>query len=476
MLKSWMPAAFGFREARWLILLGFPVACIPALVMTDSSEPAYYLGAAMLACAWLLRRLHTARPETMAVWLVLLVFIVFYFLRYPVLLLDPAAVAATHPDSIAPLFLSDRAGLTRALQLSSAAFVFFCVVAGLLLRLHGARTHAAPAVMAAGNARIMKGLLVVVPLLMVALAVVAYKYRIGQMGVAPGEPLPFRLKGLVFHARHVLVPLLILTLIWRATLVDDRRLLHAGLLLLSVHGISDTILRGSRSSLLLCLLLALFLCVSGGLRIRRRGVILLGAMLLAAVLLIPTIMQYRALRFESDAAFWQLFVQAFGAANQDLPTVIRRSFNSVYFRIPGIETAWAVGSLVSEPLGLRLLETIRSPFGVTGYLNFEVYRVPLEAYTLYAPGFVGWLYLAAGWPGVMAGSVALAVFCVGLPRILYGGRLRCPPVANAFLLWILFISLTDGTLDGNFLLIAAGLATLAALEVLDRAGARNRTV
>jgi hypothetical protein len=124
--------------------------------------------------------------------------------------------------------------------------------------------------------------------------------------------------------------------------------------------------------------------------------------------------------------------------------------------------------LVEEPLGPGLFETIRSQFGVTGYLNFEIYQVPVEAYTLYAPGFVGWLYLAGGWSGLTIGSIVLALLCVWMPRWFYGGRLLWPPVANTFFLWILFVSLTDGTLDGNFLLIAAGVSTLFGLQFINR--------
>jgi hypothetical protein len=73
----------------------------------------------------------------------------------------------------------------------------------------------------------------------------------------------------------------------------------------------------------------------------------------------------------------------------------------------------------------------------------------------------------------MLGGILLALLCVWLPRWVYGGYLRWSPVANTFFLWILFISLTDGTLDSNSLLIAVGVATLAALEFFDRTTARS---
>jgi hypothetical protein len=246
-------------------------------------------------------------------------------------------------------------------------------------------------------------------------------------------------------------------------------LLNISLLLLAVHGVSDAILRGSRSSLLLSLLLAAFLSASGGLRIKRRGMLFLAVLMLGAIFLVPTFTLYRAYRINSDADLWQLFLSAFSVANHDLLIIVMRSLSTVYFRIPGIETTWAISSLVSEPLGLRLIDIMHSPFGLTGYLSFDIYQVQFQDYTLFAPGFVGWLYLAGGWLGLLTGSIVLALLCVHLPRYIYGGYLQSPQLANTFLLWVVFISITDGTLDSNFMLISSGIGTLAALEFFERA-------
>jgi hypothetical protein len=461
-------SAIPLLRLRWLILLIFPLVSLLAKFTTGSMESAYYLSVAMAACAWLLYRLDSLRPDMMGVWLVLLAFLAIYFLRYPILLLVPAYVASTHPDSIAPIFFNDQASLTRALKLSSFVFIIFCLVAGIQLprdRVVSSTTFFFPS---KRNNQIKVWLLIVVPLLMILLGYIAYAYKIGQMGVAPGEPLPFRLKGIVFYARHVLIPLLILALLCNATFTGDHRSRNAGLLLLVIHGISDTILRGSRSSLLLCLLLVVFLWASGGIRVRPKELIIIIGLSLGAILLLPTINEYRSLRFNSDANLLDLLLRAFGTANKTKLLVVQRSFETIYFRIPGIETIWAIGSLVNEPLGTLLLDTMRNKFGVTGYLNFEIYQVPLENYTLYAPGFVGWLYLAGGWLGLLMGSIILALLCVHLPRYLYSGYLRWSPLANTFFLWVLFISLTDGTLDSNFPLIVAGMTTLVALEFFDR--------
>lgn len=456
-------------QLRWLILLAFPLASLFAKFITGSIEPVYYLGAAMAACAWLLYRLDSLHPDTIAVWLVVLTFLAVYYLRYPVLLLYPSFVVSTHPDAIAPIFLGDPAGLTNALKLSTFVFVVFCIVAGGLIQRGAISSSATNLITPKGVDQIGRWLFISVSLLIIVLGYVAYAFKIGQMSVAPGEPLPFRLKGIVFYLRHVLIPLLILALICHATFAKNRHFLYSGLLLLVIHGISDAILRGSRSSLLLCLLLVFFLWASGGMRVRPKGAAILVGLLLGAILLLPTIYQYRMLRFEPGVELMYMLSEAFRISNKNMLLVIEKSFETLYFRIPGIETTWAIGSLVNEPLGATFFDTIRNKFGVTGYLNFDIYRVPIEAYTLFAPGFVGWLYLLGGWIGLALGAVLIALLSVCLPRLIFRGYLRWPQLANTFFLWVLFISLTDGTLDSNFLLIATGIATLAALEFFDRA-------
>jgi len=304
---------------------------------------------------------------------------------------------------------------------------------------------------------------------MITLGYVAYIYRIGQMGVSPGEPLPFRLKGVIFYARHVFIPLMILALICQASRMESRRLMGFGWVLLALHGVSDTLLRGSRISILLCALLVVFLYASGGVKIRRKEILVLAVIASGAIFLFPIVTDYRILQYQTNSVFFENIVNAFNFANKDVWAVLKSGIYSVYTRIPGLETAWAVSSLIDHPLGPRLAEIIRTPFGVTGYLNFNIYQVSAEAYTLFAPGFVGWFYLAGGWAGLAIGGVALALLCVWLPRWIYSGRLLWPQLANTFLLWVLFISLTDGALDNNFLLFATGLASLTALEFFERA-------
>lgn len=453
---------------RWLLLLSFPVAAMAALSAGVGAEPLLYLTMSMGACAFLLRRLDTVGPEMAAVWSVEIVFIAFYFLRYPYLLFDPTPVIETHPDSISAFFRNNGAGLGKALAFSTLAFCSFCLMAYSLLGRSDATLMWPDDMPREAIARMASALIIAIPLLMLTLGHVASVHHIGQMGVPPGEPLPFRLKGVVFYGRTVVLPLLILALINFGTKLESRRLTWIGVGLLAVHGISDMMLRGSRSSLLLCLLLALFLIIGRGLRVRRLGLAILVALLLAAIWLMPIVMQYRILRMHSDAGLWVLMQQAFVASHDGALASLKHALLTVYYRIPGIETIWMIINVDAKPLGSALWATVQSPFGMTGYLNFTLYHVPMEENTLYAPGFVGWLYLAGGYAMVFLGPVLLAWICVRIPCRIFASGSPNATIVNAFLLWILFLTLTDGTLDANALLIAPGLLTLAGWELVGK--------
>ncbi len=454
---------------RWALLLIFPAVCAPVVVhFGPTPEVVISCVVAMMSCVYLLCQLNTITSRNLTVWLVLCVFFFLYFLRYVYFSFDPTPVKGTHPDTAYKLLHDDSAALQRSFVFSSIVFAIFCVGSALLLKRTANKDLYAAS--STGPRRVVDGqstriLLFGIPALMFLLGYVAYKYQIGQMGVDPGEPLPFRLKGLVFYARLIVLPLLILTLIYLGKIATNSWVVRAGLFLLLAHGISDMMLRGSRSILLLCILLTIFLAASGGMRLKRNGILIGSALLLAAVSLMPVVMKYRILRFTSNEDPITVLGHAMRATGESLPQLLLNGLSVLYYRIPGIETMWAILSVKAEPLGSALIPTLISPFGITGYLTFTAYQVPPESNTLFAPGFVGWLYLAGGMIGLVLGALVLAWVCVIVPRLIYGAGLQCAPVANTFLLWILFVSMTDGTLDSNLYIIAAGLISLCGIEL-----------
>ncbi len=466
---------------RWIALLSFPIACFP-LASSPGNVTSVLLSAlvSFLCCGFLMQRLTSLSAKNATVWLSLGVFLLVYYLRYPMLVVDASHVIATHPDSISAHFRENVAGLDQAFVLSSIVFSIFCCVAALLLGRNTAAEVESDRYQkddAFADRRIARALLVVIPVLMLVLGAFAYRYKIGQMGVLPGEPLPFRLKGVIFYGRLVVLPVLILTLIYLATRTQEKLLSWIGILLLATHAFSDMMLRGSRSSLLLCILLAVFLFANGGMRVRRTGAMITAAITISAIWLMPIIMQYRILRFTANDSLFKLLQQAVASEKEGAWTSLINSLVALYFRIPGIETIWAILNVKAEPLGAALVATMTTPFGLTGYLNFGLYHVLPEARTLYAPGFVGWLYLAGGYAGLVLGACFLAWICVELPRFIYDRNIRCAPVANTVVMWVLFLSLTDGTIDSNLLLVTIAVLSVGVLEfILRNARVRERAV
>ena len=455
-----------FKYLRWLFLLVFPVSCIP-LLTHHTLAPFVFFGALLstLSCALLLRNIRTISPFTLPVLLVLGLCVGMYFLRYVYFSYFPQAAAGIQPDIVFKAFRGDVESLQTSYIWTAFFFSLFCFVAAGLLVL-STQNQIAPAsgVRLDPSPKSIWIMMLIIISVMVLLGYIAYLYRIGQMGAPPGPALPFRAKGIVFYGRQVVLPLLILYVIAVGTRLNNRWVVLGGILLLITHAVSDMFLRGSRSSLLLCALMLFFLMVSGGIKIRRLGLSAFVVGGLTAIWLMPTIMNYRILRFTSTDNIYLIMAKAFSGSSEGGLAQLFRALTDLYLRIPGIETLWAMSSLSATPLDGRLFEVIRSSFGVTGYLNFDVYRISPEWYTLFAPGYIGWWYLAAGWLGLSVGAFLLAIFCVQAPRWIQLARLDCQPVANVFLLWILFISFSDGTLDGNFLLIFSGVVTLACLE------------
>lgn len=281
------------------------------------------------------------------------------------------------------------------------------------------------------------------------------------MGVAPGEPLPFRLKGVIFYGRLVLLPLMVLAIIQIGNRLERKEYVWIGFALLAIHGASDMFIRVSRSSILLCMLLLAFLSVTGGFRLKRSTVLIGLGLALFTIYMMPIVMQYRLiLILEPDVSLVTAFQRAFWSAQGSVMATFLNGLSTVYFRIPGIETTWAIVNTGTEPLGLNTFSAMRGSSGITGYLTHTLYRIEPNYFTLFAPGFVGWLYLVGGDIGVATGASVLAWVCVSLPcRLNYAGTDN-GPLFNTFLLWILFLCLTDGTLDSNVLLLVSGVMTL----------------
>jgi hypothetical protein len=458
---------------RWVLLLVM-VAVLVSLAFIPElprSLPALVVIGG-LAFALLLYRLDSFSPIATPTWLAIFLFLALYFVRLPFLLDDPTRLDMTFAVRLANYFHSGKPDLGLAFTYSMLVFVPFCVAAFGMLSLSGVTKNMGGKLFGEfSETRVARDgfiYLICIIAIMLISSFVAYKYRIGQMGVDPGTPLPFRLKGIVFYGRAVILPLLILAVVYLGYETNKRWLLISALALLVAHGVSDMLLRGSRSSLMLVALLTVFLVASGGFRLRRGMLLLLGIVVAGAIWLMPVAMNYRILRMETDTGTFDLLLKAFSAGRSDVVAALMDGLTVIYYRIPGIETIWSIIGFNGEPLGQGVLQQMRTPFGITGYLNFDIYKIPMDIYMLYAPGFVGWLFLAGGQFGLILGGALLGIFCVVVPKLIYSFPLYCRPVANTFWMWLLFVCMTDATIDGNTLMLASGLVGLVLVEVMLR--------
>jgi hypothetical protein len=136
----------------------------------------------------------------------------------------------------------------------------------------------------------------------------------------------------------------------------------------------------------------------------------------------------------------------------------------VFFRIPGIEALWCMLANGAQPLGSQSREALQSINGIAGHLSYNIYFTKFEDNSLSAPSYLGWFYLVGGLPALVFGGFIASVVSAFGWRFLGRNCLECAPVAQVFLLWMLFVALTEGTLDTMIYLVLAGVAFLVGIE------------
>lgn len=454
-------------------------------------------------CTILLVQLKVFTRQYTAISFSLFLIILLYYFRFYWISIDPSLVKLTLPVPAYNALLlngygihAERYGLTLpistynalmqngalfgAFKLSVIVFTIFCLSAAAMLFLAQRRNGPARHTDFRGDAvhhwLVTTPVLVTLFLLILVLGYLAHRYHIGELGTAVREPLPWRLKGIIFYARLVFIPMIILLFIYVAERNGHFKFARLGILLLLIHAVSDMLIRGSRGSLFFAVLLLGFLVVAGGLQLRRTEKRLVVITLMIAFIMVPIISQYRIIRMTDpllpiiDALSTAVVVvTGNGWASFKEGTVF------MLVRLPGVENVAAMLGLGAQPLGMHSPEVLRSPLGVAGHLTHGIYQFPTEVTTSAAPGFVGWLYLVAGVPAVIVGAAAMAVLAVLGWKYLGRAYLYCGPVAQVFLLWMLFVALTEGALDAMGYMVLTGMTSIVIFEIGLRLASRNAT-
>ena len=232
-----------------------------------------------------------------------------------------------------------------------------------------------------------------------------------------------------------------------------------------MHGIIDMLLRNSRSSLLLAVLLLVFLILIDGIKLRRNEKVFFGVVVLLAFVMVPIMTEYRYIRVNYNLPHIEAFSNALNDVGRNWLMQLFKGLQFVFFRMPGIESLWCMIAWQGEPLGIHSIDVINSKNGIAGYLTYIIYPLRETDNTLLAPGFVGWFYLVAGLPAIVLGSIFAGALSVLGWKFLGRRYIESGPVAQVFFLWMFFLALTEGTLDSMRYMFFVGLITIAALEV-----------
>jgi len=454
---------------RWLLILLFVTGYFLTASRFDNMAIEYVLlnVLALLSCAILLSQLKRFEPRNIALWVSLGVVLMVYFVRFYWIAIDPTPVKAMLHTPAYNAILQDAALIT-GFKLLVLFFSIFCVFSAMLLNYvkNSDQMLARPRLKYNEGSYyfIAQTLLFSLLPVMLVLGYVANRYHIGEMGADSGEALPYRLKGLIFYARFMLVPLLALLLIYTAERSGRIFLSRYGILLLLLHGFMDMFIRNSRSGLLLCILLIVFLIIAGGIRLRRSEKILVGITTMAAIVMVPIITEYRYHRTVNDFPIMHALTNSINAVGDEGIGLLTRGFTFIFFRIPGVEAITAMIGLGAEPLGMKSVEVLSTELGLSGHLTHVIYQIPTEWVTLAAPSYIGWFYLIGGWLGLVVAGILVPVFIVVIWKYIGDRYLLSSPIAKTFFLWMLFIALTEGTIDLMMYMFLVGMICIAGIE------------
>jgi hypothetical protein len=80
-------------------------------------------------------------------------------------------------------------------------------------------------------------------------SIIMYKYKVAIMGTI-GVSLPYKLSGIFFYSRTIILPIILLYIIEKATIMFDRKLFTWAMIIYLVLSLSEIIIRASKAPLL----------------------------------------------------------------------------------------------------------------------------------------------------------------------------------------------------------------------------------
>jgi hypothetical protein len=455
---------------RWLLLAPFILGYLFTYSILREGETYLVLTlVAIASCMILLTRLNRSIDVTLPFWTILAVFLIGYYVKYYLLVLYPDLFLETGQMTGSSYSSS---ALLPAFKLATIAFTCFCLSGWVFLGFARKRyLHDAVEADGAVYRSVARFLIWTVPFLMLLTYIIAYRTGIAIMGLA-SVSLPFRMAGVIFYIRTVLIPTLIIVLVLCGNKGEKSSYRRTGIFLLVLHGLSDVLLRSSRGQFIVLILALGFLFLLKGQGLKRSETAVLLAGFLLTIILAPFITEYRNYRIISQdknivsALIWS------GQGGVGEKAGIGKTFASglsfVLARLTGIDMLLRYTSLGVTPLGINAIDVIRSPRGIAGYVTIDLLGIPEQANTSSAVSLPGWFYLVGGTGFMAVGMIAFVAFVWAIWAHFRRLQLRILPAAQAiFLLWVYSIAV-EGTLDTQGIMFIATLASIMLCEWLVR--------
>jgi hypothetical protein len=418
----------------------------------------------MAALAIIARQLVRMPPGTLLATVVASVALwVVYLQKYVILLQVPSVAYDPHAQPILNDALLDVSTLNKSYELSTVGVVGFSIAVlalsivrrpGLISPTseYGARNLSANAVLP---------LRVFAVLVWLVTSAVTAVFGLSVMGTA-GVELPYRLAGLIFYARMILVPLLLVsaeTVRMRA----GNRISWVFLLLLLCTSITDAILRGSKGSILVSLLIVVLFWLSTWIRGRD---ILSGKHALACVAVgvvsiagMRIMGEYRDIRVASGGLNAVEFSDTATNIYGDLGSrgLIAAGAAGLAQRLTGIEQLAVIVKNIESPLW-RQYAQLSAEGGVSSYLTRRVYGYGPNVAMGVAPSYFGWWVAMFGSSGAFFGGIALGTIPVLVSVV---GLRFFPDLIEVWEIMGVFLFLNvllEGTIDGAWvpLLVLVG--------------------
>lgn len=443
--------ASGEAGWRWLIPLVPPIGFAATWQSAGTLLVAYAALTAIssMAACLLLFFLRSLKTRTLPLWTVLGLFMVAYYLKFYVALLDPDTVTSS---LISNLVGSDplRPDLILASYCTVVwGFTSFSIAAITCCLWLGPESSHSPSPLrprnygSAVNECLIVALAVGIPAL-----VLADKFGLVMGGATR---MPFHLNAIISLAEGIAAPMLLIGALDAALKSSNRARIGAATSALAIYTSLTALMTASKGTFLRLALAVAFLWLVAGYSIRRRHMFYFTGMVVVGVLAFSVLGTYRSLvTVGRHAVGSRQAVKAVEIAYSD-PGSFSYEVQAILERVVGADIVMGLIDHGTKPLGVDILWRELAggnSAGVPGALTTRWYGTSAVGggfVNTLAPSLLGEFYVARGNVGVVAGVACFTLLLTAVWDWLYETSLAARDPIMASLLLVVFVAAEEGT-------------------------------